>query len=189
MNFSGGSRPWAKGGGGKVLFCLSCRTFFLLWFLLFSPKRRGAGPLDPSPRSVSELISCNALLRQNQNEFCFWILQIFHESCVCLPIIETVMYWRLPVVRSVPLFCSTVQMSSPSSSLKTGLTCMFPLGCCLNLCLSSLFPSVLVHVNLGAGFPSALQLRMPGVPKTRVWWRSLLVKRAVERKTTWLKKN
>lgn len=99
------------------------------------------------------------------------------------------MDWDFFVVRVVPLFCSMVQMNSPPSSLRTRLTYMFPSGCCLNLCLSSAFPLFLVHVNLGAGFPSALQLRMPDLPKTRVWRGCSLVKRAVERKTTWPLKN
>lgn len=96
------------------------------------------------------------------------------------------MVWRSLVVCSVPLFCSIVQMSSPPSSLRTISTYMFPFGCCLNLFLSNAFPSLLVHVNLGGGFPSALQLRMPDIPETRVCWGLLFVKRAVDRKTIWL---
>ena len=90
-------------------------------------------------------------------------------------------------MRLVPLLCSMVQMSSPPSSSKTLVAYMFPSGCCLNLCLSSAFPPFLVHVNLGAGFPSALQLRLPGLPTIRFWLGCLLVKRAVGRKATELK--
>jgi len=38
------------------VFYLPCRLFFLLSFLLFLPKIRGAGPLGSSPRSTTVLI-------------------------------------------------------------------------------------------------------------------------------------
>ena len=39
------------GGAGKGVFYLPCQLLFLLWFVLFLPKIRGAGPPDPFPRS------------------------------------------------------------------------------------------------------------------------------------------
>ena len=46
---SGGSRPWANGGGGElVLFCLPCHLPWVISYFLI--KIRGnLGPLDPSP--------------------------------------------------------------------------------------------------------------------------------------------
>lgn len=47
---------WGEGGGGG-LFCMPCRIFFLLWFLLFLLKKRGGGTGHPglSPRSANSL--------------------------------------------------------------------------------------------------------------------------------------
>ena len=45
------SKEKKRGGGKAVLFCLPCRLFFLLWFLLFSPQKEGRPPPPgPSPR-------------------------------------------------------------------------------------------------------------------------------------------
>ena len=52
--FSGGSRPWAKGGGrgNRFFFCrFPCRLFFLLRFFLTKIKM-GADPQGPSSRSA-----------------------------------------------------------------------------------------------------------------------------------------
>lgn len=50
---SGGSRPLAKGGGGIFVYVCSPASFSSLC-IYFLAQVRGAGPLCPSPRSITD---------------------------------------------------------------------------------------------------------------------------------------
>ena len=76
----------------------------------------------------------------------------------------TLMLWDFSLVDSDPLDWWIVKMKIPLSSPCIDFTIRLPFANGLNLLPCKLRPSFLLHLNWGAGFPSALHCIMPVPP-------------------------